>query len=381
MTTPVRLTNGRSVSHGLGWFMDRFNGHRFGAHWGTTVTGHSAVIRRYTDDRVTVIVLGNVDDGGQAVDAMSKRIADIYVPGVAIQGLKARPTRGRPRPLASGRRSRTSVPERDGSRPRPGQAPAGARSGTDRAALRARTSLESLGEENVDDSHFNLDPSLATNRWYPNGNACRRRFLTFGCRQRVHSWALSSRNDRLRGNDGVGYPCKRFPASRRNQTIGNEFSGGCMKVAVTLVAAMAIAARHAHSTFTNRRHRLQRAAAHSRTGATGAGSTRPRPGQRGPQTPPIDVPWNDAIPAGHCRPRRQGAQGLAPAWRVGRHQDGRRDGAEVVGRLSGEGDEDRRRHREFTTSVAWPTSLARLAINWHRTASSPSFRLSLGQGA
>ena len=29
MTTPVRLNDGRTVSHGLGWFMDQFNGHRF----------------------------------------------------------------------------------------------------------------------------------------------------------------------------------------------------------------------------------------------------------------------------------------------------------------------------------------------------------------
>jgi hypothetical protein len=34
LTTPVRLANGRTVSHGLGWFMDTFNGHAFGAHWG-----------------------------------------------------------------------------------------------------------------------------------------------------------------------------------------------------------------------------------------------------------------------------------------------------------------------------------------------------------
>ena len=47
MTTPVVLTGGRTMSHGLGWFMDTFDGHEFGAHWGTTVTGHSAVIRRY----------------------------------------------------------------------------------------------------------------------------------------------------------------------------------------------------------------------------------------------------------------------------------------------------------------------------------------------
>ena len=64
MTTPARLTDGSTVGHGLGWFLDTFNGHRFGAHWGTTVTGHSSVIRRYVDDRVTVIMLANLDDGG-----------------------------------------------------------------------------------------------------------------------------------------------------------------------------------------------------------------------------------------------------------------------------------------------------------------------------
>ena len=56
MTTPARLNDGSTVSHGLGWFMDTFNGHRFGAHWGSTVTGHSAVIRRY-DEGLTVKAL------------------------------------------------------------------------------------------------------------------------------------------------------------------------------------------------------------------------------------------------------------------------------------------------------------------------------------
>jgi hypothetical protein len=29
--TTVRLNDGRTVSHGLGWFMDQFNGRPFGA--------------------------------------------------------------------------------------------------------------------------------------------------------------------------------------------------------------------------------------------------------------------------------------------------------------------------------------------------------------
>ena len=49
-------------------------------------------------------------------------------------------------------------------------------------------------------------------------------------------------------------------------------------------------------------------------------------GGQAPQAPPIDVPWNDAIPGGNRRSRRTRAQGVAAPRRVGRHQDGRRDG-------------------------------------------------------
>ncbi len=90
MTTPARLADGRTVGHGLGWFLDTFNGHPFGAHWGSTVTGHSAVIRRYVDDRVTVIMLANLDDGGVGIDAMSRHIAGMYVPGADIHSLAAK---------------------------------------------------------------------------------------------------------------------------------------------------------------------------------------------------------------------------------------------------------------------------------------------------
>jgi CubicO group peptidase (beta-lactamase class C family) len=181
MTTPVRLTNGRTVSHGLGWFMDRFNGHRFGAHWGTTVTGHSAVIRRYDDDRVTVIVLGNVDDGGQAVDAMSKRIADIYVPGVAIQGLKARPD---PRPAETARLRKaledvSAGTETDVAPGLAGRLPAPVRERI-ATALAANKPLEYLGEERVDEQHFTLDPALATNRWYRTVTPHGLRYFTLG---------------------------------------------------------------------------------------------------------------------------------------------------------------------------------------------------------
>jgi D-alanyl-D-alanine carboxypeptidase len=180
IATPARLNDGRTVSHGLGWFMDRFNGHRFGAHWGTTVAGYSAVVRRYVDDRVTVLVLANAGhETGQAVDKISKCIANMYVPGTVVQGLT--PQRdpdpagtarlkalletvaaGRDDPAAPGLGTRLPPPVRE-------------RLGT---ALRTATAFEYLGEEQVDASHFTNDPALARNRWYRAATPAGRRYFT-----------------------------------------------------------------------------------------------------------------------------------------------------------------------------------------------------------
>lgn len=168
MTTPVRLSNGRTVGHGLGWFMDQFNGHRFGAHWGTTVTGHSSVIRRYVNDHVTVIMLANLDDGGFGIDAMSKRIADMYLPGVDLRGLTVIKDAD-PRHVAEIRRAVTTIAAGgDG----PGIASGlGARLPAPvkqriAAAIESATTFESLGGEAVTDAHFNLDPALVRQEWY-----------------------------------------------------------------------------------------------------------------------------------------------------------------------------------------------------------------------
>ncbi len=168
MTTPVRLSNGRTVGHGLGWFMDQFNGHRFGAHWGTTVTGHSAVIRRYDNDRVTVIMLANLDDGGFGIDAMSKRIADMYVPGVDLRGLSVAKNADAQHVADTRHAVKTIADGGDGPGITPGlgarlPAPVKQRIA---AALAAATSFESLGGEAVTAAHFNLDPALVRQEWY-----------------------------------------------------------------------------------------------------------------------------------------------------------------------------------------------------------------------
>ena len=144
MTTPARLADGRTVGHGLGWFLDTFDGHPFGAHWGTTVTGHSAVIRRYVDDRVTVIMLANVDDGGFGIDAMSRHIAGMYVPGV--RAVLTSIGNGVEHERAPGLAARLPAPVR-------------ARIA---AALESSNSLEWLGDETLGPRHFNADPTVTT---------------------------------------------------------------------------------------------------------------------------------------------------------------------------------------------------------------------------
>ena len=79
-----------------------------------------------------------------------------------------------------------------------------------------------------------------------------------------------------------------------------------MKVAMTLVAAMAIAAparaQHVHSQAPlAAQHQTPSPDAQQHVHEQAPPAQAPPaagPGQRGPQTPPIDVPWNDAIPAG-----------------------------------------------------------------------------------
>ena len=167
MTAPVRLNDGRTVSHGLGWFMDTFNGHRFGAHWGTTVTGHSAVIRRYVDDGVTVIMMANLDDGGLGIDAMSKRIADMYVSGVDIHGLSPKPD---PDAIETSRLKKVLATVGAGGEDEraPGLASRLPQPVRERvaAAMRTATSFDYLGGETVGSGHFTLDPNLARNVWY-----------------------------------------------------------------------------------------------------------------------------------------------------------------------------------------------------------------------
>ena len=83
MQTPVRLNNGKTFNCGFGLFMDVFHGHRLIVHNGSTAGGFSSVFYHYPDDKLTVIVLCNIDRG-DAVNLIATRVASFYVPGLAI---------------------------------------------------------------------------------------------------------------------------------------------------------------------------------------------------------------------------------------------------------------------------------------------------------
>ena len=180
MTTPVRLAGGRTMSHGMGWFIDTFNGHEFGAHWGTTVAGYSAVVRRYVADGVTVLALANMDEGGGfALDAISMGVANLYVPGVVIQALTPKPdpdAKGTARLMAALRLVGAGTPTDDA----PGLAerlPAPVR---ERLAtvLRTATTVEALGDERVGSRHFMNNPAVVTLRRYRATTPAGPRYLT-----------------------------------------------------------------------------------------------------------------------------------------------------------------------------------------------------------
>ncbi|MGH6690246.1 MAG: serine hydrolase [Gammaproteobacteria bacterium] len=73
-----RLQND-SDGYGFGWFITRFAGHRLVTHGGG-ITGFSANLYHFPDDRLTIAVLANAkgrDDGVAPVDPLARLIAEI----------------------------------------------------------------------------------------------------------------------------------------------------------------------------------------------------------------------------------------------------------------------------------------------------------------
>ena len=88
MLAPVKLSDGRTVPHGFAFFIDSFNGHRVIQHFGSTVGGFGSIVRYYPQEKITVAVIGNLEDGGFGAEYVAKRVADFYIPGTFVGGLK-----------------------------------------------------------------------------------------------------------------------------------------------------------------------------------------------------------------------------------------------------------------------------------------------------
>jgi CubicO group peptidase (beta-lactamase class C family) len=60
MFSPGRLTDGSMIPYGFGWFITPVRGHLVVGHSGGFRTGFSSTIDRYLDDKLTIIVLANL---------------------------------------------------------------------------------------------------------------------------------------------------------------------------------------------------------------------------------------------------------------------------------------------------------------------------------
>ena len=83
MWTPFVLNDGKpNTSHyGFGWVVDSMNGHRMIQHSGSW-QGFTCTINRYVNDKLTVVVLTNLDAGHSSPVAMSHVIAGLVEPAL-----------------------------------------------------------------------------------------------------------------------------------------------------------------------------------------------------------------------------------------------------------------------------------------------------------
>jgi CubicO group peptidase (beta-lactamase class C family) len=79
MWTPVRLANGMTYPYGFGWEFTRVEGHRVIEHSGAW-QGFTTQISRYVDDRLTVVVLTNLDSDHSRPDKIVRQVAALYLP-------------------------------------------------------------------------------------------------------------------------------------------------------------------------------------------------------------------------------------------------------------------------------------------------------------
>jgi CubicO group peptidase (beta-lactamase class C family) len=79
MWTPVKLNSGKTSPYGFGWRVAEVNGHRLLEHGGAW-QGFTMHISRYVDDKLTIIVMTNLDSGHSDPGKIAQGVAALYVP-------------------------------------------------------------------------------------------------------------------------------------------------------------------------------------------------------------------------------------------------------------------------------------------------------------
>lgn len=98
MWTPVHLANGMTYPYGFGWEFARVEGHRVIEHSGAW-QGFSTQISRYVDDRLTVIVLTNLDSDHSRPDKIVRQVAALYLPPGKSASTAPSPSESRASPI------------------------------------------------------------------------------------------------------------------------------------------------------------------------------------------------------------------------------------------------------------------------------------------
>lgn len=88
MLKPAKINDGRNITHGFAFFINTFNGNKFISHAGSTVGGFGAMVYYFPKEKVSIGVIGNLEDGGFGAEYIIKRLSNHYVPGSYVGGLK-----------------------------------------------------------------------------------------------------------------------------------------------------------------------------------------------------------------------------------------------------------------------------------------------------
>ena len=92
MWTPVTLNSGGSYPYGFGWELGSLAGRQL-VHHGGGMPGFRAEFARFVDDRLTIIVLMNLDEVD--LDPFVRGVAATYLPSPVPIGITSRSGRER----------------------------------------------------------------------------------------------------------------------------------------------------------------------------------------------------------------------------------------------------------------------------------------------